>query len=162
MHFRSGADAIMSSSEDLQGEVMQVNAVAEAVQDVTVATFASQLGWMSTVWHGGRLAGLSFGHRSAAAARRSLGITPGEEEQRTADMRQVVQRLQRFARGGRDEFLDVAIDLGRRTRFQRAVLEQCRRIPLGQVWTYGQLAAQVGSPGAGARWAVCWRAIDSR
>ncbi|HOI56440.1 MAG TPA: methylated-DNA--[protein]-cysteine S-methyltransferase [Phycisphaerae bacterium] len=49
---------------------------------------------------------------------------------------------------GRAARFDVDIDLDRRTPFQRDVLEACRRIPPGEVVTYGQLAAQVGRPRA--------------
>lgn len=34
------------------------------------------------------------------------------------------------------------------TEFERAVLSACRRIPYGQVRSYGDLARQAGSPGA--------------
>jgi methylated-DNA-[protein]-cysteine S-methyltransferase len=42
-----------------------------------------------------------------------------------------------------------AIDLSRvGGDFRRRVLETCRRIPAGEVRTYGQLARECGSPGA--------------
>jgi methylated-DNA-[protein]-cysteine S-methyltransferase len=49
---------------------------------------------------------------------------------------------------GRAARFNVDIDLDDRTPFQRQVLEACRRIPPGEVVTYGQLAAQVGRPRA--------------
>jgi len=40
------------------------------------------------------------------------------------------------------------VDLGRFSDFERRVLEETRRIPAGQVRTYGQVAAAVGRPKA--------------
>jgi methylated-DNA-[protein]-cysteine S-methyltransferase len=57
-------------------------------------------------------------------------------------------RLARFFAGEQDDFLDVEIDLDEATPFQRAVAEALRRIPYGQVVTYGELAALAGHPGA--------------
>jgi len=58
------------------------------------------------------------------------------------------ERFVRFFAGERDRFLDVEIDLDEATPFQRAVAEALRRIPYGEVVTYGELAALAGHPGA--------------
>jgi methylated-DNA-[protein]-cysteine S-methyltransferase len=60
----------------------------------------------------------------------------------------LTKRLARFFAGERDDFLDVEIDLDEATPFQRAVAEALRRIPYGQLVTYGELAALAGYPGA--------------
>ena len=60
----------------------------------------------------------------------------------------LTERLARFFAGERDEFLDVEIDLDEATPFQRAVAEALRRVPYGEVVTYGELAALAGYPGA--------------
>jgi methylated-DNA-[protein]-cysteine S-methyltransferase len=70
------------------------------------------------------------------------GVTAGGEAHPLAD------RFVRFFAGERDGFLDVEIDLDEATPFQRAVAEALRRIPYGQVVTYGELAALAGYPGA--------------
>jgi len=46
------------------------------------------------------------------------------------------------------ELLKLPLDLGGLTTFSRTVLERLRRIPPGEVATYGQLAARAGSPRA--------------
>lgn len=69
----------------------------------------------------------------------------------------LVARLQAYARGAHDDFLDIAIDLGPQTAFQRRVIECCRRIPLGQTLTYGALAEQVGHPRAARAVGNCMR-----
>jgi methylated-DNA-[protein]-cysteine S-methyltransferase len=60
----------------------------------------------------------------------------------------LAERFVRFFAGERDGFLDVEIDLDEATPFQRAVAEALRRIPYGEVVTYGELAALAGHPGA--------------
>jgi methylated-DNA-[protein]-cysteine S-methyltransferase len=70
------------------------------------------------------------------------GVTAGGEAHPLAD------RFVRFFAGERDGFLDVAIDLDEATPFQCAVAEALRRIPYGEVVTYGELAALAGHPGA--------------
>lgn len=60
----------------------------------------------------------------------------------------LTERFARFFAGERDDFLDVEIDLDEATPFQRGVAEALRRIPYGEVVTYGELAALAGHPGA--------------
>jgi methylated-DNA-[protein]-cysteine S-methyltransferase len=50
--------------------------------------------------------------------------------------------------GDRDSFDDVELDLDGYTAFQRAVVETLRRVPWGEVVTYGELAALAGYPNA--------------
>jgi methylated-DNA-[protein]-cysteine S-methyltransferase len=70
------------------------------------------------------------------------GVTAGGEAHPLAE------RFVRFFAGERDRFLDVEIDLDEATPFQRAVAGALRRIPYGEVVTYGELAALAGHPGA--------------
>jgi methylated-DNA-[protein]-cysteine S-methyltransferase len=70
------------------------------------------------------------------------GVTAGGEAH------PLTERFVRFFAGERDRFLDVEIDLDEATPFQRAVAEALRRIPYGEVVTYGELAALAGHPGA--------------
>jgi methylated-DNA-[protein]-cysteine S-methyltransferase len=60
----------------------------------------------------------------------------------------LVERLQRWFAGGRDDFLDVELELGEETTFGRALAEQMRRIPWGEVVSYGELALLAGRPRA--------------
>jgi methylated-DNA-[protein]-cysteine S-methyltransferase len=70
------------------------------------------------------------------------GVTAGGEAH------PLTERFVRFFAGERDRFLDVEIDLDEATPFQRAVAGALRRIPYGEVVTYGELAALAGHPGA--------------
>ena len=60
----------------------------------------------------------------------------------------VVHRLLRYFAGERVGFEDVPIDLSWATPFQQAAAETLRRVPYGEVVTYGELAVLAGYPGA--------------
>lgn len=113
-----------------------------------ILLFPSHLGWMAVVMAGEKVKQLTFGHATAAAARAALPsdllaqALPGERNS------QLIARLQAYAKGGQDDFRDVAVDLGSLTAFQRKVLRQCRQIGYGKTISYGELAAKVGHPQA--------------
>jgi methylated-DNA-[protein]-cysteine S-methyltransferase len=60
----------------------------------------------------------------------------------------VLQRIRAYFRGERVGFDDVELDLSWATPFQSAVAEVLRRVPYGEVVTYGELAALAGYPNA--------------
>jgi methylated-DNA-[protein]-cysteine S-methyltransferase len=60
----------------------------------------------------------------------------------------LAERLRSYFQGGRVEFHDVEIDADWMTPFQRAVADALRRVPYGEVVTYGELAALAGHPNA--------------
>jgi methylated-DNA-[protein]-cysteine S-methyltransferase len=120
----------------------------DTIDSTTAMAFPSELGWMAAVWSDAKLASLSFGYRSRAAALHSVGVSTCAAAAPSGKMEDLVERLQQFAGGEPDDFLDIELDWSGRTPFQRAVLQQCRQIPYGAVMTYGQLAAKAGYPGS--------------
>jgi len=58
-----------------------------------------------------------------------------------------VERALRAYLASRASLDGVSIDVEAGTAFQRRVWEAVRRVPLGAVCTYGELAARVGTPG---------------
>ncbi len=60
----------------------------------------------------------------------------------------LVGRLRGFFRGEPDDFGDVELDLGELSPFGRELARALRRVPRGEVVTYGELAALAGRPGA--------------
>ena len=60
----------------------------------------------------------------------------------------LVERLLAYFGGERVDFGDVELDLEWTTSFQRAVAATLRRVPYGEVVTYGELAALAGHPNA--------------
>ncbi|MCA9121657.1 MAG: MGMT family protein [Planctomycetaceae bacterium] len=110
--------------------------------------FESDLGWMAIRWNEHQVSRLTFGHSSPRAAVQHLA---GDEEPTSVSgpMKALIRRLQRFAAGKRDDdFLDVCLILAAMTPFQKAIIERCRKIPVGETLSYGQLADAAGYPGA--------------
>jgi methylated-DNA-[protein]-cysteine S-methyltransferase len=114
---------------------------------------------MAGAWRAERLLGLAFNHPDPQAAMAALVkaspndqhlILPSEETQDepTAGQAALIARLQAYAVGQADDFLDVPLSDEELTPFQRQVIRHCRRIPAGQLLSYGQLAKKAGSPGA--------------
>lgn len=109
--------------------------------------FKSELGWMALEEGSRGVSQFTFAHRSPAAALAAIGINPSEDlALRSAGP--LVQRLQAFARGRYDDFLDVPLCLGKQTEFQQRVTAACRSILPGRTASYGELAAAVGAPRA--------------
>lgn len=61
---------------------------------------------------------------------------------------ELADRFQAYFGGSRDDFADVRLDLEDYTPFQLAVIDALRRVPYGDVVTYGELAALAGRPNA--------------
>jgi methylated-DNA-[protein]-cysteine S-methyltransferase len=70
----------------------------------------------------------------------------GGEEDKT-HFTDLLGRLTRYCRGETVSFENVPLDV-EGTPFQQAVWQATRAIPRGQTRTYGQIAREVGSPGA--------------
>lgn len=110
--------------------------------------FPSELGWMALGGTADRVHQLSFGHDSAVAARRALTRLPRGAYRDDLWFEELVERLQAYAKGARDDFRDVPVDLADLSEFAVRVVQQCRRIPPGATVSYGRLAEVVGRSGA--------------
>jgi methylated-DNA-[protein]-cysteine S-methyltransferase len=129
-------------------------------QPLFALAFCTGLNWMAVGWQGDVLRGLVFGYASRRQAAVALARMPWLSDQfcrllsesQLAEqpqwLRDVVHRLERYADGEPVEFADVPLSLDHLTPFARRVVAACRRVGWGQVSTYGELAAQCGSPGA--------------
>lgn len=60
----------------------------------------------------------------------------------------LVPRLQAYFAGERVDFADVEVELGERTAFDLRLAGAMRRIPYGEVVSYGELALAAGRPRA--------------
>jgi len=128
--------------------------------ECSAVAFPSALGWMAVAWEKNALQGLAFGYSSGrqaeGALERCLRVRLAwcsAAQVRVASVEgewigEVIERLRRYAEGEVVDFSDVPLALAQLTRFARCVVEACRRIPWGETRSYGQLAAECGSPGA--------------
>jgi O-6-methylguanine DNA methyltransferase len=77
----------------------------------------------------------------ASTASACNNLSQGSEDE-------LVVRVGAFLAGEAVDFADVEIDLEWATPFQRALAEELRAVPRGEVVSYGELAALAGRPGA--------------
>ncbi len=129
-------------------------------QPTCIAPFETELNWMAAAWRGDMLVANVFGYPSRRLAELALaripGIPPsfcrvavgGQADDLPKWSAMVVAKLQLFANGGSVDFSDVPLSLEHLTTFGKRVVAACRRIPWGETRTYGDLAAECGSPGA--------------
>lgn len=84
--------------------------------------------------------------RTLARMRRWCG--PAAVADPPASVSRVIARVQALLQGEHDAMLDVRLDYEGVPAFQQRVYELTRAIPPGQVRTYGELARELGEPGA--------------
>ncbi len=113
-----------------------------------LTAFPSSLGWMAIIGAGDVLQQLTVAQRSARAAEKALDPALLCAAIRGSWNEGLILRLQAYASGSVVDFRDIKVDLSGLSPFRRRVAEHCRRIPYGQILTYGQLAAKAGSSGA--------------
>ncbi len=114
--------------------------------------FLTDLGWLAVAYRDERLAAITIGHPSAAAAIAGLQVdaewTGTDRNDLPKPVAEVVERLERYAVGEEVTFADVPLDLSHLTAFQQRVVKACRKIGRGKTKTYGELATVAGAPGA--------------
>ncbi|KIF06118.1 cysteine methyltransferase [Streptomyces sp. RSD-27] len=103
----------------------------------------SPYGPLTLVATDGVLRGLYMSGQRHRPAEESFGERVAQEEE---PFPEVVRQLAAYFAGELTEFT-VPVRL-EGTAFQRSVWEQLVRIPYGQTWSYGRLAAELGKPGA--------------
>jgi len=84
--------------------------------------------------------------KTLARMRRHSGEVP--EVPPPAAVQEVIARVQRLLRGDRDPLLDIPLDFDDVPPFHQRVYDAARAIPPGRVRTYGELARELGDPGA--------------
>lgn len=125
-----------------------------------VMVFPTALGWMALEVEGRYVKRLSFGHSTPQEAMADVGpgtLLDADSAKEAGEWQQLVQRLQRYAEGAFDDFLDVELAPGESTPFERRVVALCRRIPFGSSLTYGELAEKAGYPRAAQAVGNCMR-----
>jgi methylated-DNA-[protein]-cysteine S-methyltransferase len=63
-------------------------------------------------------------------------------------LQEVIRRVRSLLDGQSDALLDVELDMSNVPQFNQRVYEVTRAIPPGRTLTYGEVAAQIGEPGA--------------
>lgn len=117
--------------------------------NVELYAFETDLGWMACLATLGRLHQLSFGAESPQAVIRRLDSQWTADAKTSRRLPAWVKLLQRYAAGEVVDLRQVPVALPESlTPFQQRVLQLCRKIPYGQIATYGELARRAGHPRA--------------
>ncbi len=103
---------------------------------------------LALCWQSELLTRISFDSLPAVESRLGFAVTWLAEDELSLPCRRLADRIWDYFRGVRVEFDDFVLDLSCTSPFQLDVIEACRRIPYGEVRTYGELAALAGSPRA--------------
>ncbi len=133
----------MSSPLQQNGPDVTTSPVTTSLTAARVHTIVdSPIGPLLLVAVDGKLTGLYMDaqrHRPDEAAF-------GERDDAAAPFAEVTRQLEEYFAGERSDF-DLPLRL-EGTDFQRQVWAALREVPYGETWSYGQLAAHIGSPGA--------------
>ena len=118
------------------------------IEKLTCTVFQTDAGWMAVLASGRGLVRATLPRASAEDAQNALGECASQATRADDQFTDLATRFQSYFRGGKPSFPD-KLDLSAGTPFQRAVWEGARRIPYGETQSYGELAEEIGRPGAG-------------
>ena len=112
--------------------------------------FPTAIGACALAWSEGALVTVQLPEQSAAAMRaRMQQRHPGLDEAEPPPFaQQAIQRIRALLAGERDDLADLPLDMSGLPAFHRQVYEIARAIPPGRVRTYGEIARELGDPGA--------------
>ena len=117
------------------------------MQEFSLELFETELRWICLLWKYDSLARLSFYHSSDTVAKTRVETEFGRSVINRTHKTTLASALSRYAAGEVISFSDIKV-LAPGTTFQQKVLSCCQQIPYGSVMTYGEVAEQVGHPGA--------------
>ena len=113
------------------------------------ALFDTAIGRCALVWRGGLVVGAALPEESDERARASLARRfPGAVEAEPPPFAAAaIDRIRSLLAGGKTDLGDIRVDLDG-SAFERNVWQAARRIPCGEVRSYGDIARDIGAPGA--------------
>lgn len=113
------------------------------------ALFDTALGRCALVWRGGLVVGAALPEETDERARASLARRfPGFREADPPHFAsEAIARIVSLLAGARTDLGDIALD-PEGSAFERNVWQAARRIPCGEVRSYGDIARDIGAPGA--------------
>jgi methylated-DNA-[protein]-cysteine S-methyltransferase len=115
-----------------------------------LSLFDTAIGRCAVVWGERGITSVHLPEASEGRLRARLRRTdPGVAESTPPPaVHEAVARMVALLDGGADDLADVVLDLDGVSTFERDVYALARAIPPGETSTYGQVAAQLGDPGA--------------
>ena len=112
------------------------------------ALFDTAIGRCALVWSGGFVVGTALPDASDERARASLARRfPGAAEAEPPPFAaRAIERIRGLLAGDKADLGEIPLDLGAGSGFERKVWEAARRIPCGEVRSYGEIAREIGAP----------------
>jgi methylated-DNA-[protein]-cysteine S-methyltransferase len=112
--------------------------------------FDTAIGACALAWSATALVGVQLPEHSDAATRARMQrkhpeAREGDPPPFAAD---AVRRIRALLEGERDDLRDLPLDMTSVPPFHRHVYEVARAIPPGSIRTYGEIAREIGDPGA--------------
>lgn len=128
------------------GELM----LARAVTQMHYCLMETDLGVLGLAWSEDGIVRLQLPERTRAATEQRLlrRSDCAATAKPPAAIEQAGTLLQRYMKGERVDFSDVALDLAGASDFHRAIYAAARRVGWGETTTYGALAREVAAPDA--------------
>jgi methylated-DNA-[protein]-cysteine S-methyltransferase len=113
------------------------------------ALFDTAIGRCALVWRGGLVVGAALPEASDERAQAGLARRfPGAVEAKPPPFAAAaIEGIASLLAGGRTDLGDIKVDLDG-SAFERNVWQAARRIPCGEVRSYGDIARDIGAPGA--------------
>ena len=113
------------------------------------ALFDTAIGRCALVWRGGLVVGAALPEASDEKARASLARRfPGAVEAEPPPFAaEAIASIASLLAGGRTDLGGIRVD-PQGSAFERNVWQAARRIPCGEVRSYGDIAREIGAPGA--------------
>jgi methylated-DNA-[protein]-cysteine S-methyltransferase len=112
------------------------------------ALFDTTIGRCGIAWRGHRVAGVQFPEASDSATRARLlrRFPDAREAKPPTHTQRVIDDIVALLDGETCDMSDVELDMERISPFHQRVYEAVRTIPPGTTFSYGEIAAQLGSP----------------
>jgi len=114
------------------------------------ALFDTAIGRCGIAWNAQGIAAVQLPEADDATTRLRVAHAArgAQEAQPPAELHIAIRRIQALLEGVRDDLVDLPLDLSGTPDFQRRVYAATRAIPPGRTTSYGDIAHQLGAPGA--------------
>ena len=112
--------------------------------------FPTAIGSCALVWRGDAIIGAALPEANEETARAMIArrFPDAREAEPPAFVADAAERIRRLLAGDTPDLSTIPLDLSSADEFERQVYDVARAIPRGEVRTYGEVAAAIGTPGA--------------
>jgi methylated-DNA-[protein]-cysteine S-methyltransferase len=113
------------------------------------ALFPTAIGTCGLLWADTGILGLQLPEATdALTIRRMVGDRDATEAEPPASIQAVIASVQELTAGGNVDLTSVPLDMATVSAYNRRLYEAIRAIPPGHTRTYGEIATDLGEPGA--------------